>query len=360
MFPASNPVNGTGSTHMSMQQQSYERMLEGLRRDFGPCLEEFKNPRLQELMLNPDGRLWREVAGEGMSDTGIRFTKTEAEQLFTDLAGILGLELTARQPIIECELPIGGHRFAGLIAPIVQGGPAFAIRVQNSLGITLQDFAARGVLTDKSDPANRHRIARADFIEMVEGKSHLEIIELGIRLRKNMLIIGGTGSGKTTLLNAIADSTSKINPDHRIVIIEDTREVICASANVVQMRTNRDAQVDMTKCLMTTLRLRPDRIFVGEVRDGAALALLKMWGTGHPGGLATVHADDCYGGLVRLERMIEENPGIRANPHSIADAIDLCIFIEKDKEAEAGRKVREVAVVERYDNSTNRYVLRQV
>jgi len=345
---------------LSLQQQSYERMLDWLKRDFGVCLAEFENPLLQELMLNPDGRLWREVAGQGMSDTGMRMTASEGEQLFSSLSGLLEAEVKASKPILECELPTNGARFEGLIWPIVTG-PTFAIRVPTAMGITLEDFERRKILTDVNDPENKKRIARADFAEMASGKSHREIIEMAVRLRKNILIVGGTASGKTTLLNAISQSIATLTPEHRIIIIEDTREVQCAAPNVVQMRTNLEiADVDMTRLLKASLRLRPDRIIVGEVRDKAALALLKMWNTGHPGGLATVHADDCYGGLTRLERMIEENPGIRANKHDIADAVDLCIFIGKDSDHSAGRKIRELAVVEKYDAQTQRYVLRNV
>lgn len=344
----------------SLQQQSYERMLQGLRRDFGVCMAEFKNPLLQELMLNPDGRIWREVAGQGMSDTGLRMSPVEGEHLFSSLAGILETEVRASRPILECELPLNGWRFEGLVWPIVDG-PSFSIRVPNALGLTLADLESRGVLTDVNDPYNRARVERAGFVEMAEGKSHREIIELAVKLRKNILIIGGTGSGKTTLLNAITHAIATMTPEHRVIIIEDTREVQCAAPNVVQMRTNLElADVDMTRLLKASLRLRPDRIIAGEVRDKSALALLKMWNTGHPGGLATVHADSCEGGLTRLEQMIEENPGIRANKHVIAEAIDLCVFIGKEADHQAGRKIRQLAIVEAYDRQSGRYMLHNV
>ncbi len=360
MQEAMSVVSELKGQPLSMQQQSYERMLDGLRRDFGVCMREFENPLLQELMLNPDGHLWREVAGQGMSDTGLRMSPNEGEHLFSSLAGILETEVRGSKPILECELPLNGERFEGLVWPIVTG-PTFAIRVNNALGITLGDFESRGILTDVNDPENRKKVQRAEFADLARGKSHREIIELAIKLRKNILIIGSTGSGKTTLLNAISHGIATLTPEHRIIIIEDTREVRCAAPNVVQMRTNTDiADVDMTRLLKASLRLRPDRIIVGEVRDKAALALLKMWNTGHPGGLATVHADDCYGGLIRLEQMIEENPGVRANKHVIAEAVDLCIFIGKDADHAAGRKISELAIVEKYDPNSGRYVLRNV
>ncbi|NLP65493.1 Flp pilus assembly complex ATPase component TadA [Paraburkholderia sacchari] len=353
-------VGGSEGQPLSMQQQSYERMLDGLRRDFGVCMDEFENPLLQELMLNPDGRLWREVAGQGMSDTGLRMSASEGEHLFGSLAGLLETEVRASKPILECELPLNGWRFEGLVWPIVDA-PSFSIRVPNALGVTLKDFEDRGILTDVNDPYNHKTVQREEFAEQARGKSHREIIELAVKLRKNILIIGGTASGKTTILNAISHAIATMTPEHRVIIIEDTREVRCAAPNLVQMRTNTElADVDMTRLLKASLRLRPDRIIVGEVRDKAALALLKMWNTGHPGGLATVHADDCYGGLIRLEQMIEENPGIRANRHVIAEAIGLCVFIGKDADHAAGRKVRELAIVEKYDQNSGRYVLRNV
>lgn len=353
-------ANGLDGQPLSMQQQSYERMLEGLRRDFGVCMDEFANPRLQELMLNPDGRIWREVAGEGMSDTGLRMTPLEGEHLFSSLAGILETEVRASRPILECELPLNGWRFEGLVSPIVDA-PSFSIRVPNALGLTLADFESSGVLTDVNDPYNRNTVERAGFIELAKGKTHREIIELAVKLRKNILIIGGTGSGKTTVLNAITHAVATLTPSHRIIIIEDTREVRCAAPNVVQMRTNLElADVDMTRLLKASLRLRPDRIIAGEVRDKSALALLKMWNTGHPGGLATVHADSCEGGLTRMEQMIEENPGIRVNRHVIAEAIDLCVFIGKEKDHPAGRKIRQLAIVEAYNPQSGKYVLHNV
>src|SRR5688500_18901797 len=120
-------------------------------------------------------------------------------------------------------------------------------------------------------------------------------IERAIEARRNVLVVGGTGSGKTTLLNACIEHIARTSPDHRLVIIEDTPEIQCSARNRVFLRST--TKVDMLQLLKATLRLRPDRILVGEVRGAEALVLLKAWNTGHPGGLATVHANDAASGL---------------------------------------------------------------
>ncbi len=141
--------------------------------------------------------------------------------------------------------------------------------------------------------------------------------------------MGSTGSGKTTLVNALLKAVCTLTPTHRIILIEDTGEIQCAADNFVALHAQPgDAYQDITRLLKATMRLQPDRIIVGEVRDGAALALLKMWNTGHPGGLATIHANDCEHGLIRMQQLIDENEGITANPHVIAEAI--CLVPECD------------------------------
>ena len=127
-----------------------------------------------------------------------------------------------------------------------------------------------------------------------------------------------------------------------MVTIEDTRELQVKVENIVSLRTSET--VSMQRLLRATMRLRPDRIIVGEVRGGEALALLKAWNTGHPGGVATLHADSAYGGLIRLEQLIEENSGITANPKMIAEAVGLIVFIERVN-AEPGRMVTEIVKV---------------
>jgi len=149
-------------------------------------------------------------------------------------------------------------------------------------------------------------------------------------------------SGKTTLLNAVADVISnQSGPDQRIVVIEDTREIRCTAPNTVQFLTDPDSDIDMTRLLKLTLRYRPDRIFVGEVRDKAALALLKAWNTGHPGGLATLHANNPEAALIRLDQLCQE-AGVPSQDALIREAVDVIIQIERDKTHPSGRRISDM------------------
>jgi type IV secretion system protein VirB11 len=166
------------------------------------------------------------------------------------------------------------------------------------------------------------------------------IIRNAIELRKNIVVAGGTGTGKTTLTNAILGALVEVTPGHRLVILEDTAEIQCAADNYVTLHTTD--MVDMNRLLKSTMRLRPDRILVGEVRDGAALALLKAWNTGHPGGVATVHANSAFAALKRLEQLVAEVSS-QPMPDVIGEAVDLIVSIERTP---TGRRVRELLQVE--------------
>ena len=167
--------------------------------------------------------------------------------------------------------------------------------------------------------------------------------------RQNLLIAGGTGSGKTTLANAILAEPAFAQD--RVVLIEDTAELQCTAADKLEMLTKRtDPPVTMTDLVRDTLRLRPDRIIIGEVRDGSALDLLKAWNTGHPGGLATIHANSAMEALTRLEDLIGEVTQ-RIPYRAIAQAIHLVVFIERTP---AGRAIRSVTRVLGWDEGAYR------
>ncbi|WP_306150247.1 MULTISPECIES: P-type conjugative transfer ATPase TrbB [unclassified Roseibium] len=303
--------------------ESRRRLIAGLEDSLGSTiLSALTDSAVVEIMLNPDGQLFIERIGVGMEFSG-DMTPHDAQIIIGKVAHALGTEITSGKPIISGELPIGGHRFEGLLPPVVSK-PSFTIRKKASLLIALSKYVEDSVITEAQATVIRDAVAS----------------------RKNILVSGGTGTGKTTLANAIIAEMVSIAPDHRLVILEDTAEIQCAARNAVILHTSDT--VDMQRLLKSTMRLRPDRIIVGEVRDGAALTLLKAWNTGHPGGIATVHSDNAYSALTRLEQLIAE-VSQQPMPHVIADAVDLIVSIERS--SEHGRIVRDIVSVSGYRDS---------
>nr|WP_236773887.1 P-type conjugative transfer ATPase TrbB [Agrobacterium tumefaciens] len=274
-----------------------------------------------EIMLNPDGRLFIERLGHGVAEAGV-MTPAAAEVVIGSVAHALQSEADDERPIISGELPIGGHRFEGLLPPVVSG-PAFTIRRRASRLIPLSDYVFSKVMTEAQASA----------------------IRSAIDARMNIVISGGTGSGKTTLANAIIAEIVLSAPDDRMVILEDTAEIQCAAENAVCLHTSDT--IDMARLLKSTMRLRPDRIIVGEVRDGAALTLLKAWNTGHPGGVTTIHSNTAMSALRRLEQLTAE-ASQQPMQEVIGEAVDLVVSIERTGK---GRRVREVIHIEGYRNN---------
>jgi P-type conjugative transfer ATPase TrbB len=309
---------------MGATDEQARRLREKLERELGETiLSALADPAVVEVMLNADGTLWLDVLGEGMRDTGERMSPTQAENLLRTLASALDLVANADHPLLEGVLPLDGSRFAGVLAP-VSSRPVFTIRKRASLVFSLDDYVRTGV---------------CDAIQA-------GIIRQAVAARENILIVGSTGSGKTTLANAVLNEICAQNREQRIVIIEDTLELQCSAPNHVALRT-RDG-IDMTQLLRTTMRLRPDRIVVGEVRGAEALALLKAWNTGHPGGVSTVHANNALAGLVRLEQLVQE-ANVPPQPRLIAEAVDLLISIVRTP---AGRRIQEIVRVAGYSPSS--------
>jgi type IV secretion system protein VirB11 len=300
-----------------------ERAKKKLERDMGPLLVDALNdPRTVELMLNADGRVWQELLGEPMKCIGALRT-AQGEAIIKTVAGYHGKEITRLKPIIEGELPLDGSRFAGQLPPIVQA-PTFAIRKKALAIFTLEQYVAAGILSSR----------------------HCDILRQAVTNRRNILVIGGTGSGKTTLVNAIIEEMTAANPNERVCIIEDTGEIQCSAANFVQYHTSLD--VPMTALLKVILRMRPDRILVGEVRGAEALDLLDAWNTGHEGGAATLHANNAAAGLDRLKSLISRNPFAPSDiEHLIAEAVHLIVHIARVPD---GRRVQEILEVSGYEN----------
>jgi P-type conjugative transfer ATPase TrbB len=302
--------------------QSHSRLVRKLQDALGErlCIA-LDDPTVVEIMLNPDGKLFIERLGHGVVPAG-EMLSTAAETVIGSVAHALQLEADGERPIISGELPIGGHRFEGLLPPIVNS-PTFTIRRRASQLIPLNDYVTTKVMTE----------------------AQASIIRSAIANRLNIVIAGGTGSGKTTLANAVIAEVVSMALDDRMVILEDTSEIQCSAENAVSLHTSDS--VDMARLLKSTMRLRPDRIIVGEVRDGAALTLLKAWNTGHPGGVTTIHSNTAMSALRRLEQLTAE-ASQQPMQAVIGEAVDLVISIERSGR---GRRVREVLRVEGFNGS---------
>ena len=316
-----------------------------LRRELGDVvLQALADERTEDIVLNPDSRLWIKRQGTGFQQAG-EMPAAQAHAAIGTIAAQRGTVVNYDRPFLEAELPIDGSRFEGIVPPVTSR-PVFAIRLRPRRIFTLDEYERTGILTSQTDSMNALR-RRTNFLQMIRGLSHAEVIRLAVKEKKNILVVGATGSGKTTLVNAILDALAQIAPDDRVITIEDTMELQCPVQNCVDLRAV--GTVTMLECLRASMRLKPTRIVVGEVRGAEAHVMLKAWNTGHPGGAATVHANDALSGLVRLESLVAEATAA-PQQNLIAEAIDLVVFIDEESALAAGRKVREVLVVTGYES----------
>lgn len=286
--------------------ESVDRRRAMLRTAMGPAIAAaLADPLVIEVMVNPDGVLRLDRLGDGRIETGERIDPAQVERIVRLVASNARAEVHASAPIVSAELPaqgdaLAGERFEGLLPPVVPG-PCFSIRKPAARIYTLADYVRDGVMTAPD----------------------AQLLALAAVERRNILVAGGTSSGKTTLANALLAEIARL--DERIVLIEDTRELQSAAPDTVALRTRRGV-VSMTDLVRSTLRLRPDRIIVGEVRGPEALDMLKAWNTGHPGGIATVHANSARSALYRLEQLVQE-AAIAVPRRLICEAVDVVAFL---------------------------------
>lgn len=292
-----------------------ERRQTSLARALGPALAAaLADAAVVEVLINADGRLRVDRVGAGIETTDIVLSTSERETAIRLLAAEAHITITQERPYLSATLPGFGARVQALIPPIV-AAPILAIRKRPSVIFTLDDYLSEGV----ASPAQVQRLRAA------------------IAARANIVVAGGTGSGKTTLVNALLAEPAFSRA--RILILEDTAELQCAAPDVLQLLTKRAApQVTMRDLVQMTLRLRPDRIVVGEVRDAAALEVLKAWNTGHPGGLLTIHANSAADALLRLEDLSIE-AGLQSPHRLIQSAVDIVVFMARTPH---GRRIEEI------------------
>jgi type IV secretion system protein TrbB len=309
-----------------------ERRLEALRHALGEtALAALINPDVVEILVNPDGQLILDKIGEGRVATGETLTPEARDRVIRLIADYVGDPVLPEDPRLSGVLPDTGERIQGVLPPVSRA-PAFSIRKRPARIFTLADYVEQGIVSS----------------------DQRDLIETAATARKNILISGGTSSGKTTLANAILALPAF--SETRTILIEDTPELQCSAWDQVALLTRRTPKlIGVVDLVRDSLRLRPDRIVVGEMRDGAAaLETLKAWNTGHPGGLSTIHANSASDALLRLEDLTSEVAAIIPR-RAIGQAIDLVIHIARTRE---GRRVE--GLIEISGTEDEHYLMRQI
>src|SRR5262250_859862 len=286
---------------LAAAEEAQGRRRQMLRTAFGPTIAAaLADPAVIEVMVNPDGKLWVDRASIGRQFTGESIGSADAERIIRLVAAHVRREVHDNAPIVSAELPESGERFEGVMPPVAPA-PCFAVRKPADMLYRLSDYVATRIMSPQQ----------------------AEALAIAVREHRNILVVGGTSSGKTTLVNALLAEIADLG--ERVVILEDTRELQCAAADCVSLRT-KPGVATLADLVRSTLRLRPDRIIVGEVRGPEALDMLKAWNTGHPGGITTVHANSAEAALYRLEQLVQE--AVVTVPRDlIVEAIDLLVFL---------------------------------
>lgn len=312
-----------------MQDTVTRRRAASLHSAVEPIVRFLEQESILEIMLNADGRIWVDEAGIGMYCTGTVMSSDDAERMIRLIAASTNAEVHENSPSLAARMPVWGARLQACVPPLVPS-PVFSLRKPAKIVFTLEDYIRQGILSE----------AQAAYLDDA------------VKARKNLMIGGGTGSGKTTLANALLHSISSTKD--RIYIVEDNLELQCSAENMVQILVQPPLYTHR-QAIMDALRLRPDRIIVGEVRDGAALDMLKAWNTGHPGGLATIHANSAMAMLQRLCQLIEEVVPT-APKELVGEAVDICVHIHRDPRHAAGRTLSGIIAVNGFDKN-NAWVL---
>lgn len=289
-----------------MREEYRERIAAKISREAVKIQSYLDDPTVVEVMLNADESVWVDRLQYGLTKTDVTFDRDQAMLLIGSIARYNDTSVNDTQPLLKASMP-GGQRFQAAIEPVVSA-PIFSIRCNRACSFRLDDYIPARITKEME-----------------------KILRDALITKKNILVSGGTGSGKTTLTTALLQELSDVAPDDRIVVMEDTREITLSSANVVYLKSSDE--VTMCDLLAAVLRLRPDRIIVGEIRGKEALDLLKAWNTGHPGGVCTLHANSAQSALSRFESLILEaqNLSIPFIRSLVSDAVDIIVHIQRNK-----------------------------
>jgi pilus assembly protein CpaF len=306
---------------------SWEAILPFLR----PIEHLLMDPEVSDILVNGAARVFVEKGGVLRELPGVSLSEKSLQVAVRNIARILGDEVSPEKPLLDARLP-DGSRVAAVLPPCSVAGTVLAIRKFHGLRYSAEELVRSGSLT----PAVLDRLKAA------------------VESRQTILISGGTGTGKTTLLNALA---SQIDFSERIVVIEDISEIQLQAPNLVRLEARREEPpvpaVTIRDLLRATLRLRPDRILLGEVRGGEAFDLLQALNTGHAGSLSTLHANSAAQAMARFTTCVLQS-GVelpyRAIRSSIAEAVHLVVHLER---RQGCRAVAQVLSIQGYDAASD-------
>lgn len=286
-------------------------------------LSYLNDPKVHDVIANSNGSIWVQRAGSSLTQVGV-MEPDEIERIICTVASLAGKELKNLGAILECEIPHYGHRFEGLLPPVVPR-PAFAIRCRATFIYPLESYLERCAIS----------------------KAQYGALKDGLKARKNILVVGGTGTGKTTFINALLSEFE--GSSERFLICEDTPELHLP--NTVSQSLLTSQEKSFNDLIRATLRLRPDRIIIGELRGKEALELLKSMNTGHPGGIASIHANSCEAALLRINDLCGEatHRDCRA---LIGETIDLVVYLERSV---SGPIVLDLISVQGFDPSSQTF-----
>ena len=291
-------------------------------------LELLNDKDVSEIIINDDTKLFKDTFSEGQVFTGKYIDPTRTLSLIQVVASYSKQIIDENNPILEARL-YDKSRFTGVIPPLADN-PTINIRKHTILKLTLDDYVDTGVIT----------------------QNQKKILLDNIKNKRNILVVGATGSGKTTFANACINDISKLN--ERLGILEDTPEIQTTATNRYFLHTSSNKKmIDLVK---VSLRMTPQRIIVGEIRDGASLYLLRAWNSGQGGGVCTIHSDSARKALGQLEGYIQE---VSQTPQKqlIADNVHLIVVIDKVfEDGETKRKLVEMVEVKGLDKEGN-YIL---
>lgn len=302
-------------------ENRFKERLDFLFKDIKPYLND---DDVCEVMVNADSKIWIDTFSHGLIDTGKSLTGEITSSIIIQIANHSHKVCDKDNPLLEAE--ILNMRFQGFLSPDIVENSAFCLRKHAKVVFTLEDYVNNKTMT----------------------KRQQEVILKAIKEKKNIIVAGGTGSGKTTLVNTLLAEVAKLND--RVVLIEDTKELKCDAKNKLSLLSTK--KVSMEELLRATLRARPDRIIVGEVRGAEAFTLINAWSTGHKGGISTVHSNSASRTMSRIETLVGFGTD-KVQGTLIADAIDLIIYIKKTANR---RTIEEIVEVINYDTQIKEYI----